>query len=58
MKSYKFLIRGRVQGVWYRANVQKNAQKFGFNGYVKNREDGSVEAVVCCEKDRLEDREW
>ncbi|OQX57995.1 MAG: acylphosphatase [Helicobacteraceae bacterium 4484_230] len=54
MKSYRFLVSGRVQGVWYRANVQKNAQMSGFNGYVKNRKDGNVEAVVTCEKERLE----
>ncbi len=55
MKSYRFLIRGRVQGVWYRANVQKNADKSSFNGYVKNLQDGRVEAVVSCEEKRLSD---
>jgi acylphosphatase len=55
MKSYKFLINGRVQGVWYRANIQKNAQKHGFDGYVKNMQDGSVEVAVSCEKERLEE---
>jgi len=25
IKSYRFVISGRVQGVWYRANIQKNA---------------------------------
>jgi acylphosphatase len=53
VKSYKFLINGRVQGVWYRASVQKNAQKLGFDGYVKNLSDGSVEAVVNCREERL-----
>ena len=55
MKSYRFLISGRVQGVWYRANVQKNADKAGFKGYVKNLEDGRVEAGVSCEEKRLSD---
>ena len=54
MPSYKFLVSGRVQGVYYRANVAKNAQKAGFSGYVKNLEDGRVEAVVTCDPSELE----
>ena len=54
MKSYRFFITGRVQGVYYRANVAKNAQEAGFNGYVRNLEDGRVEAGVCCKKIDLE----
>lgn len=38
-----------MQGVYYRAHVAKNAHKAGFNGYVKNLEDGRVEAAVSCE---------
>ena len=53
MKSYLFLISGRVQGVWYRATVQRNAQAAGFNGYVKNLPDGRVEAGVTCADKRL-----
>ena len=45
---------GRVQGVYYRANVAKNAKKAGFSGYVKNLEDGRVEAAVSCELSELE----
>ena len=54
MQSYKFLVSGRVQGVYYRANVAKNAKKSGFSGYVKNLDDGRVEAVVTCEPSELE----
>lgn len=54
MSSYRFLISGRVQGVYYRANVAKNSQKKGFSGYVKNLDDGRVEAVVSCAEERLE----
>ena len=54
MHSYKFLVSGRVQGVYYRANVAKNAKKYGFSGYVKNLEDGRVEAVVTCDPSKLE----
>ena len=54
MRSYKFFVSGRVQGVYYRANIAKNAQAVGFNGYVRNLDDGRVEAAVCCEKIDLE----
>ena len=46
MQSYIFKITGRVQGVWYRKTICTNAKKAGFNGYVKNLKDGSVEAGV------------
>ena len=51
MKTYKFLISGRVQGVWYRKFVSENARKRGFKGYVKNLPDGRVEAVANIEND-------
>lgn len=40
------LVRGRVQGVSYRANAQNEAVRLGLSGWVRNRLDGSVEAVV------------
>ena len=55
MKSYKFISTGRVQGVYYRVNIQKNASIAGFSGYVKNLNDGSVESCVRCEETRLEE---
>ena len=39
-------ITGRVQGVGYRAFVVHTAERFGLEGWVRNRRDGSVEAVV------------
>ncbi len=51
MKTYKFLISGRVQGVWYRKFVSDNAKKHGFIGYVRNLPDGIVEAVANIEND-------
>jgi acylphosphatase len=38
-------IRGRVQGVGYRAWVEHEALRRGLGGWVRNRRDGSVEAV-------------
>jgi len=39
------IVRGRVQGVGYRAFVEDEARQRGLRGWVRNRRDGSVEAV-------------
>ena len=39
------VIQGRVQGVGYRAWVEYQATAAGLEGWVRNRRDGSVEAV-------------
>ncbi|WFU38015.1 acylphosphatase [Bradyrhizobium sp. CB82] len=39
------MIRGRVQGVGYRAWVEYQASASGLEGWVRNRRDGSVEAL-------------
>ena len=54
-KSYRFYVSGLVQGVFYRKNVEENARKHGFSGYVRNMLDGRVEAVSTMEEHRLEE---
>lgn len=44
-QTVHFWARGRVQGVGYRAFVEVNAAELSINGWVRNRHDGSVEAV-------------
>lgn len=43
--TLQFTIRGRVQGVYYRASLQREALRLGLRGYVLNQADGSVRAV-------------
>lgn len=40
----RVLVRGRVQGVWFRASVRERARELGVCGWVANRPDGAVEA--------------
>jgi acylphosphatase len=55
-KSVRVRIEGRVQGVGFRAWVAIRAQAFGLFGWVANRRDGGVEAVLSgdpCQVDEL-----
>ena len=39
------VVRGVVQGVWFRASTQREAELLGLTGWVRNAPDGSVEAA-------------
>ena len=46
MSAVHLLIKGKVQGVFYRASAKKKAMEFGVSGWIKNTEEGNVEAKV------------
>jgi acylphosphatase len=48
------VITGRVQGVAYRIETQWAAERIGVRGWVRNRADGSVEAVFEGERAKVE----
>jgi acylphosphatase len=48
------VIRGRVQGVGFRAWVEDEARGAGLAGYVRNRRDGTVEAVFSGPQESVE----
>jgi len=53
------LVSGIVQGVFFRAETQRKARQLGLTGWVKNLDDGRVEAVFEGEKNKVEQMiEW
>jgi acylphosphatase len=46
MSAARFIVGGRVQGVWFRAATREQALKLGVCGYAKNLPDGRVEVLA------------
>ncbi|WP_437482341.1 acylphosphatase [Sorangium sp. So ce1014] len=55
LKQVQLVVRGRVQGVFFRASTQREAKRLGLTGWVKNRSDGSVEVLAEGEEDELKE---
>lgn len=55
LKQVHLFVRGRVQGVFFRASSQREAKRLGLTGWVKNRPDGSVEILAEGEEDGLKE---
>ncbi len=46
MEWYRFIVSGKVQGVFYRKSVAQALMKKQFKGYIQNLSDGTVEVVA------------
>ena len=55
MKAVRARITGRVQGVGFRAFVEQAAERIGVRGWVRNRRDGSVEAVIAGDGNKVDE---
>jgi len=54
MPCRRFLVSGRVQGVWFRASTRQRAQELGLTGRAVNLTDGRVEVIACGEPAALD----
>ena len=60
-RAVRIVVRGRVQGVWYRAHTETRARELGLSGTVQNLPDGTVEIVAegdASDVDRLVEWTW
>ncbi|KAK6126218.1 hypothetical protein DH2020_040039 [Rehmannia glutinosa] len=57
LKQVRVVIKGRVQGVFYRNWTIDNANELGLKGWVRNRRDGSVEALFSGSPEKVQEME-
>ncbi|XP_021800989.1 uncharacterized protein LOC110745216 [Prunus avium] len=56
-KTVRLVVKGRVQGVFYRNWTIENATQLGLKGWVRNRRDGSVETLLSGNPDAVQEME-
>lgn len=54
MPTTHIIVKGKVQGVFFRATAKKIADEIGVSGWIKNTWDDDVEAIVTGTKEQLE----
>ena len=54
MQTISIIVKGRVQGVFYRQSTREKARELGLTGYVQNMENGSVHIVATGEHEKLD----
>jgi acylphosphatase len=57
MPCAKFIVSGRVQGVFFRASARTEALRLRITGYAKNLANGDVEVLACGEAAALDELE-
>ena len=55
MKALRFLVGGKVQGVWFRASTRDRAQALDLRGYARKLADGRVEVLAIGADDQVEE---
>ena len=59
METVHLVIKGKVQGVYYRASAKEKANELGIKGWIKNTPRGHVEVMASGSKEQLEKfMEW
>ena len=54
MAAARFLVRGNVQGVWFRASTRDEALMLGLRGYASNLSNGDVEVLAVGDADAID----
>ncbi|MEO8799670.1 MAG: acylphosphatase [Polyangiaceae bacterium] len=54
-KCVQLIVRGRVTGVYFRASAQREAKRLGITGWVRNRNDGSIEIMAEGDEDVIKE---
>ena len=55
IKCVQISIRGRVTGVYFRASAQREAKRLGITGWVRGRNDASIEILAEGEEDAIKE---
>jgi len=54
MKLTQMIVKGKVQGVFFKANTQKKAKLLGLKGYVRDLENGNVQIIICGVEEKID----
>lgn len=54
MSAARFLISGKVQGVWFRASTREQAQRLELRGHARNLDDGRVDVLAVGDVEAIE----
>lgn len=54
MPAIHFIVKGKVQGVYFRESARKEAEKLQLTGWIRNNADRTVEGIVCGQEPALQ----